>query len=87
MTIRVVHIGLGPIGAAIVRQVAGRNGFTVVGAVDIDSAKVGRDVGDVCDLGRKIRVKVTSDMARTIKAVKPDIAVLCTSSSLKKVRT
>jgi len=30
-------------------------------------------------------VKVTSDLARTIKAVKPDVAVLCTSSSLKKV--
>jgi 4-hydroxy-tetrahydrodipicolinate reductase len=28
---------------------------------------------------------VTSDLARTIKAVKPDVAVLCTSSSLKKV--
>jgi 4-hydroxy-tetrahydrodipicolinate reductase len=69
----------------VVRQVAGRKGMSIVGAVDIDPAKVGRDVGDVCTCGRKVGVKVTDDIARTIKASKPDIAVLCTSSSLKHV--
>jgi 4-hydroxy-tetrahydrodipicolinate reductase len=85
VAVKVLHIGLGPIGAAIVRQVASRKGFAIVGAVDIDPAKAGRDIGEVCDVGRKLRVKVTIDITRTIKAVKPDIAVLCTSSSLKKV--
>ena len=37
--IKVMHFGLGPIGAAIVRQVATRPGFKIVGAVDIDPAK------------------------------------------------
>jgi hypothetical protein len=83
--IKVLHIGLGPIGAGIVRQVANRKGLTIVGAVDIDSAKVGRDVGEVAGMSRPLRVKVTDDIARTIKAVRPDVAVLCTSSSLKKV--
>lgn len=85
MPIKVVHVGLGPIGAGVVRQVATRKGFAIVGAVDIDPAKVGQDLGDVCGVGRKLRIKVTDDIARTIKAVKPDVAVLCTSSSLKKV--
>jgi 4-hydroxy-tetrahydrodipicolinate reductase len=76
---------LGPIGAGVVRQVANRKGLTIVGAVDIDPAKVGRDLGEVCGVGRALRVKVTDDLARTIKAVRPDVAVLCTSSSLKKV--
>ena len=39
--IKVLHFGLGPIGAAVVRQVAARKGFKIVGAVDIDPAKVG----------------------------------------------
>ena len=56
-----------------------------MGAVDVDPVKVGCDLGEVCDLGRKLRVKVTDDLSKTIKAAKPDIAVLCTSSSLKKV--
>jgi 4-hydroxy-tetrahydrodipicolinate reductase len=83
--IKVIHIGLGPIGAAVVRQVAGRKGLSIVGAVDIDPAKAGKDVGEVCGCGRKLGVKVTDDIVRTIKAVKPDVAVLCTSSSLRKV--
>jgi hypothetical protein len=85
MPIKVLHIGLGPIGAGVVRQVATRKGFVIVGAVDVDPEKIGRDLGEVCGVDRKLRVKVTSDIARTIKATKPDIAVLCTSSSLKKV--
>jgi 2,4-diaminopentanoate dehydrogenase len=85
MTIRVMHVGLGPIGAAVVRQVAARKGFQIVAAVDIDSNKVGKDLGDVVGVGRKLRVKVTPDLGKTIKATKPDVAVLCTSSSLKRV--
>jgi 4-hydroxy-tetrahydrodipicolinate reductase len=53
--------------------------------VDVDPNKVGRDVGDVIDLGRRLRVKVTDDTGKTIKATKPDVAVLCTSSSLRVV--
>jgi 4-hydroxy-tetrahydrodipicolinate reductase len=78
-------VGLGPIGAGVVRQVATRKGFSIVGAVDIDPQKIGRDLGEVCGLNKKLRVKVTGDIAKTIKATKPDVAVLCTSSSLKKV--
>ncbi len=85
MPIRVIHIGLGPIGAGVVRQVASRRGFVIVGAVDVDPQKAGKDLGDVCQVGRRLRVKVTDDITRTIKATKPDVAVLCTSSSLKKV--
>ncbi|NQW03015.1 MAG: dihydrodipicolinate reductase [Acidobacteria bacterium] len=85
MAIKVLHIGLGPIGAGVVRQVATRKGFKIVGAVDIDPAKVGKDLGEICGVGRKLRIKVTSDIAKAIKATKPDVAVLCTNSSLKAV--
>jgi hypothetical protein len=80
-----MHVGLGPIGAAVARQIAARKGFRIVAAVDVDPHKVGRDLGDVIELGRKLRVKVTSDIGKTIKAAKPDVAVMCTSSSLKVV--
>src|SRR5215510_7230478 len=83
--IRVLHYGLGPIGAAVVRQVAERRGFRIVGAVDIDPAKAGRDLGEVAGVGRGLRVKVSSDAKKAIKAAKPDVVVLCTLSSLKKV--
>jgi 4-hydroxy-tetrahydrodipicolinate reductase len=83
--IRVVHFGLGPIGAAIVKQAATRPGFNVVGAIDIDPAKVGRDLGDVVGLPKRLGVKVSGDAAKTLKSTKPDVVVLCTSSSIKNV--
>src|SRR6187399_2521248 len=83
--IKVLHYGLGPIGAAVVKQVADRRGFKIVGAVDIDPAKAGRDLGQVAGVGRALRVKVSDDAKKTIKATKPDVVVLCTLSSLKKV--
>src|SRR4029078_4187186 len=83
--IRVLHYGLGPIGAAVVRQGAERRGFKIVGAVDIDPAKAGRDLGDVAGVGRPLKIKVSPDAKKTIKATKPDVVVLCTLSSLKKV--
>ena len=83
--IRVLHFGLGPIGAAVVRQCATRRGFKIVGAVDIDPAKVGRDLGEVAGVGRPLKVKVSDDAKKAIKSAKPDVVVLCTQSSLRKV--
>jgi 4-hydroxy-tetrahydrodipicolinate reductase len=85
VVIKVLHIGLGPVGAAVVRQVASRKGMQSVAAVDIDPAKVGRDLGAVCAVRRKLGISVTDDVTRAIKAAKPDIVVLCTESSLKAV--
>ncbi len=85
MAIRVVQFGLGPIGAAVVRQLASRKGFQMVGGIDIDPLKVGRDLGEVVSLDRKLKVSVSADAAKTLKASRPDVVVLCTSSSLKKV--
>jgi 4-hydroxy-tetrahydrodipicolinate reductase len=58
MAIRVVLVGLGPIGAAVARQLDVRKGFQLVGAVDIDPAKIGRDAGEVLELGPRLRVRV-----------------------------
>jgi 4-hydroxy-tetrahydrodipicolinate reductase len=85
MAIRVMFYGLGPIGAAVARQIATRKGFSVAGGIDIDPAKVDKDLGDVIGLGKKLRVKVSSDATRAIRAAKPDVVVLCTSSALRKV--
>ena len=78
--IRVLHVGLGPIGAAVARQIAARKGLRIVGAVDIDPLKVGQDVGAVIGVDRKLRVKVGVDIGTAIDESKPDVAVLCTSS-------
>src|ERR1043165_8910836 len=83
--IRVLHFGIGPIGAAVVKQVAARPGFKIVGAVDVDPAKVGRDLGDVAGLSRRLGVKVQDNAGKALKAAKPDVVLHCTGSSIKGV--
>ena len=83
--VKVMHFGLGPIGAAIVKQVAQRPGFKIVGGIDIDPAKVGRDLGDVVGLSKRLGVKVSGDAVKALKSAKPDVVMLCTASSIKKV--
>jgi 4-hydroxy-tetrahydrodipicolinate reductase len=80
-----MHFGLGPIGAAIVKQVAARPSFKIVGAVDVDSTKVGRDLGDVVGLPKRLDLRVHDNAQKALKSAKPDIVVLCTTSSIKKV--
>ena len=83
--IRVMHFGLGPIGTAVARQIAARPGLKIVGGIDIDPAKVGRDLGDVVGLNRRFGLRVQDDTARALKAAKPQVVIHCTSSSIKAV--
>jgi len=96
MTIRVMHVGLGPIGIAVAKQTASRRGFQIVAAVDIDPNLAGRNLGELLttrgaelQLGgqapKRLRVPVTTSIGKAIRATRPDVAVLCTSSSLRAV--
>lgn len=83
--IRVVHYGLGPIGAAVAAHIARRPGFVPVGAIDIDAGITGRDLGQVAGLGRRTGVVVESNAADVLARLRPDVVVHCTSSSLARV--
>ena len=45
--IRVVQFGVGPIGASIVRVMREKASLEIVGAIDRDPAKAGRDLGEL----------------------------------------
>jgi len=85
MPTKVMIMGLGPIGAGVARQLAARKNFKIVSAVDIDPAKAGKDLGAVVGLGKRTGIKVGTDPAAAIRKTRPQVAVLCTSSALKKV--
>jgi 4-hydroxy-tetrahydrodipicolinate reductase len=85
MPTKVMIMGLGPIGAGVARQLLSRSNFKIVAAVDIDPAKAGKDLGDVLGTGKRSGVTVVADAAAAIRKAKPQVAVLCTSSSLKRV--
>lgn len=75
---RVIQYGLGPIGSAMACHVVEREGLKLVGGVDIDPAKVGRDVGEVIGLGRPLGFPVVEKLAQ-VKA-EADVVLHTTSS-------
>ncbi|MCC6671225.1 MAG: dihydrodipicolinate reductase [Planctomycetes bacterium] len=83
--IRVVQYGLGPIGQAACKLALTRKNLQVVGAVDIDPAKQGKDLGELLGLGRKTGVVVSGDAAAVFAATRPDVAIHCTSSFLPNI--
>ena len=78
--IRVIQYGLGPIGSAVARHVTERPGLELVGGVDIDPAKFGRDVGDVIGLGRPLGFMVSSRLSDLLSRTRADAAIHTTSS-------
>jgi hypothetical protein len=83
--IRVVQYGLGPIGSAIARHVLERSGLELVGGVDIDPAKVGRDVGAVIGLNRSLGFAVLKDLASILEHRAADVALHATQSQVEPV--
>lgn len=59
--IRVVQVGLGPIGCEVVRALCARPGLQLVAAVDVDPAKVGRDAGEIAG-AHHLGVAVSADL-------------------------
>src|SRR3990172_2602790 len=48
---RVVHYGIGALGMQIVSAASRREGIRIVGAIDTDPAIVGKDLGEVAQIG------------------------------------
>ena len=46
----IIQVGLGPIGQQMVEYALQRPSLNIVGAVDVDPQKIGRDVGEFCGL-------------------------------------
>jgi len=79
-TIRVIQYGLGPIGCAVARLIVDREGLELVGGVDIDPSKVGKDVGEVIGLARPLGFTTTETLTAILATPRADLAVHTTSS-------
>ena len=76
--IRVIQYGLGPIGAATARLIDERGKLELVGAVDIDADKIGKDVGELIGLDGKLGIEVVGKLAEV--GAEADVVVHTTNS-------
>lgn len=84
--IRVLSFGLGPIGLAAARLALTKQSLQLVGAVDVDPEKVGRDLGELLEMDRQLGVVVDGDAAAAFKRLQPDAMLHCTSSFFQVVK-
>ncbi len=84
--LHVVQCGLGPIGQAIARLVLDTPGLKLVGAADIAEDKLGRDLGPVLGLPRRLRLKVDGDVERLARKTHAHVVIVSTTSWLKEVK-
>jgi hypothetical protein len=83
--IRAIQYGIGPIGASILKLLREKTAVDIVGAIDHDPAKIGKDVGEVIGASdAPWGVKVSGD-ARGVLEQSADVVMHTTSSSLENV--
>ena len=79
--VRVVHFGLGPLGAAIARTVAERDGLVSVAAIDAAASREGRDLSDVAGLGSQTGMVVEASSSR-LQDIEADVVLFAPDSDL-----
>lgn len=83
--IRAIQYGVGPIGASIAKLMREKQAIEIIGAIDLDPAKAGRDLGEVVGAtDAPWGVQVFSE-AKQVLEQNADVVMHSTSSSLPKV--
>lgn len=79
--IDVVHLGLGPLGQMIVRFAVERGCFDIVGAVDPDPDKAGKELGELCGID-PLGIIVSDNLDDAIRGKSVQVAFVTTVSSI-----
>jgi 4-hydroxy-tetrahydrodipicolinate reductase len=81
--INTIHVGIGPIGQKMVKYAVERGCFNIVGAVDPDPDKAGRELGELCGVD-PLGITVSPDFIGNdaIRAKSPEVALDTTVSSI-----
>lgn len=83
--IRAIQYGVGPIGASIARLMREKQAIEIIGAIDTDPSKVGRDLGEIVGASDAPWGVLISADAKEILEQAADVVIHSTSSSLPKV--
>ena len=84
--VKVVQFGTGKMAVYTMRYVYEKGG-EVVGAIDVNPAVIGKDIGEVMGTEEKnVKVTALENAEEMLKEVKPDIAIVTTMSLLNDIK-
>lgn len=83
-SIRIVQIGLGPLGRKTYQFIKERTGVRTVAAVDKDEALAGVDLGELVN-GTPSGILIRSTLAEALADAEADVAVLTTVSDMARI--
>jgi 4-hydroxy-tetrahydrodipicolinate reductase len=83
--VKIVLYGVGAVGAMIAKFLLEKEGLEIVGAIDVAKDKVGKDLGEVLGLDRKLGVTVSDKTDEVVSNAHANVAIHATSSYLKDI--
>jgi len=82
--IKLLQIGLGPLGLKTYQYISEKSTMQTVAAVDIDPSLKGKDLGELCG-GSPTGIKIVNDLEAVSNMSDIDAVVLTTSSNMKAI--
>lgn len=83
--VKVALYGMGEVGSRVAKHLLEKDGVEIVAAIDIAKEKIGKDLGEILSLNKRLGVKISDDPDKTFSEMKPDIVVHATGSFLKQI--
>ncbi|MEM7105808.1 MAG: dihydrodipicolinate reductase [Bacteroidota bacterium] len=84
MSIKILQVGLGPLGVKMAKFIAEREGYRTVGAIEKSVNLVGKDLGRMCNSNVN-GVIISDDFDAVINKTNPDVALLTTVSDMERI--
>ena len=82
--VKIVLYGVGAMGTRIAKFLLKKKGVEIVGAIDVDKEKVGKDLGDVLDIGKRLGITVSNNPDNVLSKANADVVIHSTTSFLKQ---
>ena len=83
--IKAIQFGCGHVGCAVAKLANKRQNIELIGAVDVDPAKVGKDLGEVMGTGQLTGIVITDNINEILANQKVDVVFHQTASTMKTV--
>jgi len=85
--VNIIVWGVGRVGSEAVRKMLDKHWTKVVGAIDTDREKAGRDLGEVIGAGRKLGIVVSDDPDDVFAKTEADMVIHLTLGRPEELET